>query len=347
MEISARTSRSVERQGSLRSVASEGYSRHRPELTALYAIVRDNLETFFGGISDGALEVRVPKHARRELEAYLGCGIPCWRGLARFRCRDCGESRIVSFRCRGRGFCPSCLGRRMCSTAANLMEYVLPPESGLRQWVLTFPFAWRATLARNGALLGSLTRIFEETVQSFYAHRARLEGHGCAKTGSVAVLQRSSADLRLNPHVHAVFLDGAWYEQGDELAFAGLGHLRTTEVGEVLECTIRRIGRHLRHRGLLREDPEEEQDAEVNLAVSAVSGQTPPAGPQWQVRLRPLERRPLAYDKPLCASQDGFTLHAATRAGALDVSGREALLRYVLRPPIAQDKIEPQQDGLI
>ena len=29
----------------------------------------------------------------------------------------------------------------------------------------------------------------------------------------------------------------------------------------------------------------------------------------------------------------GFTLHAATRAGALDLAGREALLRYVLRPP--------------
>jgi len=347
VEISAEIHRSVERQGSLRSVASEGYSRHRPEFTALYAVVRDNLETLYGAISDGALDVRVPKHARRELEAYLGCGIPCWRGFARFRCRDCGESRIVAFTCKGRGFCPSCLGRRMCSTAANLMEYVLPRESGLRQWVLTFPFAWRATLARNGALLGSLTRIFEETVQSFYTRRARLEGHGGAKTGSVAVLQRSSADLRLNPHVHAVFLDGAWYEQGDELAFAGLGHLRTGEVGDVLECTIRRIGRHLRRHGLLREDPDEGQDPEANLAVSAVSGQTPPAGPQWQVRLAPLERRPLAYDKPLCASQDGFTLHAATRAGALDLSGREALLRYVLRPPIAQDKIEPQQDGLI
>ena len=100
------------------------------------------------------------------------------------------------------------------------------------------------------------------------------------------------------------------------------------------ELTIRRIGRYLRRRGLLREDPDEELDAEANLAASAVSGQTPPAGPQWVIRLAPLERRPLAYDKPLCASQDGFTLHAATRAGALDVSGRDALLRYVLRPPI-------------
>jgi hypothetical protein len=29
----------------------------------------------------------------------------------------------------------------MCAAAANLMELVLPPEIGLRQWVLTFPFA--------------------------------------------------------------------------------------------------------------------------------------------------------------------------------------------------------------
>ena len=55
----------------------------------------------------------------------------------------------------------------------------------------------------------------------------------------------------------------------------------------------------------------------------------------------------LRYDKPLCASLDGFTLHAATRAGALDVAGREALLRYVLRPAIAQERVEPRHDGLV
>jgi hypothetical protein len=44
----------------------------------------------------------------------------------------------------------------MSATAAHLVEYVLPRQSGLRQWVLTFPFAWRSALARDGALLGSL-----------------------------------------------------------------------------------------------------------------------------------------------------------------------------------------------
>ena len=113
----------------------------------------------------------------------------------------------------------------------------------------------------------------------------------------------------------------------------------------MLERTIRRIERHLRRRGVLpgNEDDDLHGDPETGLAAAAVSGQVPPAGPQWAIRLRPPERRGLAYDKPLCASMDGFTLHAATRAGA---HGREALLRYVLRPPIAQDKIEYGQDGL-
>ncbi|WP_437964506.1 transposase [Sorangium sp. So ce260] len=55
----------------------------------------------------------------------------------------------------------------------------------------------------------------------------------------------------------------------------------------------------------------------------------------------------LAYDKPLCAALDGFTLHAATRAGAHHAAAREALLRYVLRPPIAKERVQPQQDGLV
>ncbi|HUL79219.1 MAG TPA: hypothetical protein VL691_18275 [Vicinamibacteria bacterium] len=55
-------------------------------------------------------------------------------------------------------------------------------------------------------------------------------------------------------------------------------------------------------------------------------------------RLAPSSQHELAYDKPLCASLDGFTLHAATRAGAVHPGGSEALLRYVLRPPMAQER---------
>ena len=141
-------------------------------------------------------------------------------------------------------------------------------------------------------------------MQTFYAQRAQREGAGGAKTGAVTSVQRTSSDMRLNPHLHAVFLAGAWYEQGGELCWRGLGHLKTSEVGAVLESTLTRIGRHLRRHGLLRTDdegadPDIPDDPESHLAASAVSGQTPPAGPQWVSRLAPLSPHSLAYDKPL------------------------------------------------
>lgn len=231
---------------------TQAYRARRPETTALYEVVRDNLETLYGAIDDGALAVRIPKHARKELESYLDCGLLC-RGFARLKCEDCGETRLVAFSCKGRGFCPSCMGRRMNATAANLIERVLPPQTGLRQWVLTFPFAWRRRLAQDGALFGRLTRIFVETVQAFYTRRAGQRG---AKTGVVSAAQRTSSDLRLNPHLHVVALDGAYHEGEGELVWEGLGHLKTSEVGEVLERSVVRIERHLRRRGLLRLDED-------------------------------------------------------------------------------------------
>ena len=102
----------------------------------------------------------------------------------------------------------------------------------------------------------------------------------------------------------------------------------------MLSRTVRRMEKHLRRRGLLalgEHDDEAPEDLGGNLAASAVSGQTPPAGPQWRRGLSAWSRKHL-----LCASLDGFTLRAATRAGALDAEGREALLRYFLRPPVAR-----------
>ena len=63
--------------------------------------------------------------------------------------------------------------------------------------------------------------------------------------------------------------------------------------------------------------------------------------------MRGSELRFHARRRLVCASLDGFTLHAATRARASDAAGREALLRYVLRPPVAQDRVALRDDGLV
>jgi hypothetical protein len=91
-------------------------------------------------------------------------------------------------------------------------------------------------------LLGRLTRIAVEAVLAFYAARAEEEVGPGAKSGVITAVQRTSSDLRLNPHLHMIALDGTWREKDGELAWEGLGHLRTSEVGEVLERLVRRLG---------------------------------------------------------------------------------------------------------
>ena len=171
------------------------YERRRPESTTLYEVVRDNIETLYAAIDDGALDVRVPKHAKKELEAYLDCGLLC-RGFARLRCVACDESRLVAWSCKGRGFCPSCLGRRMCATAANLVEHVLPEQVALRQWVLTFPFAWRRRLACDGPVLAALNRIAVESVERFYAERTYLAARAQAPAAASAPTRLPNAPRR-------------------------------------------------------------------------------------------------------------------------------------------------------
>jgi hypothetical protein len=55
----------------------------------------------------------------------------------------------------------------------------------------------------------------------------------------------------------------------------------------------------------------------------------------------------MVIEAPLSVREAGFSLHAATRAGPADEQGREALLKYILRPPLANERLLPGPDGLV
>ena len=82
------------------------------------------------GLRDGE---GLPRFVEQEFRDFLRCGCLA-AGFARFRCTACGLDRFVPFSCKGRGFCPSCGGRRMAERAAHLVDHVLPPVP-VRQWV--------------------------------------------------------------------------------------------------------------------------------------------------------------------------------------------------------------------
>ncbi|MFH1807623.1 MAG: transposase zinc-binding domain-containing protein, partial [Pseudomonadota bacterium] len=129
------------------AIEEQSYRRHEPAQTALYQAVAGHLETFLDELQrDGH---SLPSHVEGELRRYLDCGIHA-RGFSRWICDVCGAEKVVANSCKGRGFCPSCIGRRMNESAALLVEHVLPPVP-VRQWVLTLPIELRYRLAYDGA----------------------------------------------------------------------------------------------------------------------------------------------------------------------------------------------------
>ncbi len=135
---------------------AQRYARHRPEQSVLYGVVQQELETFLARAQ--ARERPVPRFVEREIRAFLRCGILA-HGFVRVHCDDCGLDRVVAFSCKGRGFCPSCGGRRMADTAAQLVDRVLPAVP-VRQWVLSLPFALRYRLAYDALALTAVGLLF-------------------------------------------------------------------------------------------------------------------------------------------------------------------------------------------
>jgi len=321
--------------------------------------VRENLQTLLSAAEQGFAGAPLPDFVRAELEGYVHCGL-LQRGFALVACRDCGERHLVAFSCRSRSFCPSCMGRRMAATTLNLLAHVVP-SVGLRQYVLTVPHALRARLAYDGRLLGAVSRIFVDSVLGWYRRRMEIEGAARGQSGAVTVVQRTSADLKLNPHMHLVALDGVFVAGSSDgkPVFHALPRISDTAVADLLQVIRARLLRYLiRHHVVeddegetrfLADDLQEREPALAQLAAAAVAG-LPPAGPE--LRRKPLTVVLPASDgpkvvRPLCIEDGGFSLHAASRVGAEDDLGRTNLFKYVLRPPIAQEHVTLTEDGLV
>jgi hypothetical protein len=121
----------------------------------------------------------------------------------------------------------------MAQSAANLVDHVWfvnhssasLPDVPLRQFVVTFPFELRARLAYDGKLLSAVTRIAIDSALGFYKRRIRDEQDIKGQSGAVSVVQRVSSDLRLNPHLHAIVVDGVFSVNSDSVVFHPLARL--------------------------------------------------------------------------------------------------------------------------
>jgi hypothetical protein len=159
----------------------------------------------------------LPRFVDRELRKFVECGVPAL-GFVRVRCTACGHDRAVPFSCKGRGFCPSCGGRRMAEIAARLVDDILP-RSPIRQWVLSLPRPLRYRLAYDAKLCSAVLGVYLRALFGWLRRRARRTGVRDGQPGAVTLVQRFGSAVNLNLHYHTLALDGVYRERDGAASF--------------------------------------------------------------------------------------------------------------------------------
>ncbi|GMV13973.1 MAG: hypothetical protein AMXMBFR56_21970 [Polyangiaceae bacterium] len=243
--------------------------RHRPESTVLYQTVAEHWPAFLERAEEhGGL----PRFVVKEFEEYLRCG-RLEHGCLHLVCRECGYSELVAFSCKKRGFCPSCVGRRMADTAVHLEERVLP-RVPIRHWICSLPWGLRALLGYDRKLCAEVVSAFMAEVDRSLRWRAKREldlaSVADAHTGGVVAVQRTDSALRLNVHFHSLVLDGVYVHEGDDpqapLEFRVLDTPTHADIAEVAARTAARVEKILRAHGRSL-DPELGDDMPPELAL--------------------------------------------------------------------------------
>jgi hypothetical protein len=338
--------------------------RHRPESTVLYQTVAEHWPAF---LERAEQHGGLPRFVVKEFEEYLRCG-RLEHGCLHLECRDCGYSELVAFSCKKRGFCASCLGRRMADTAVHLEQSVLP-RVPIRHWICSLPWGLRALLGYDRKLCAEVVSAFMAEVDRSLRWRAKRElglaSVADAHTAAVVAVQRTDSALRLNVHSHALVLDGVYvHENGDPrapLEFRELDTPTQADIAEVAARTAARVEKILRAHGKSL-DPELGDDTPPELALDepglaacyaaaaqgvSVSGDRagkPPlrliASPDPPARPRAAD----ATDQPI-AEVRGINIHAVQVVDGRDRRRVERLCKYITRPPVAQDRLERRPDG--
>ena len=142
-------------------VSPAEYVPRHPHDTVLYGLVLQHLATFLEH-TERTYAAPLPKYVVDTFEDYLTCG-DLSQGFVRCHCDGCGHDLLVAFSCKHRGLCPSCCARRMCNSAAHLVDRVLP-NVPIRQWVMSLPWELRGLAAAKPEVFGAMDRIFGEEI---------------------------------------------------------------------------------------------------------------------------------------------------------------------------------------
>jgi hypothetical protein len=341
-------------------VAGFEYKSRKPEDSLLRKVIRGNIASFLQDIISKADGSGLPSFVIKELQKFIDCGV-IRKGLALFKCYKCGRRKVLAFSCKGRGFCPSCGGKRMTMQAAHLVDNVIGFVP-TRQWVLSLPFWLRYKLAYDHKLHREVTKIFTSVVSDYYQKQAENNGIIGGRTGSVSFLQRSGGALNLNPHNHTIYIDGV-FETFEDID--GTPSIRFHPAKKPTDLQIAVLVSEIRHQVicLMRDKGLFDNDYDSLVEKSPLLSAFYQASVQNRIALgqragQPVEKladlsrierdlNRVETRGKLHAHYDGFDLHAKHRIHQNDREQLERTLRYCARPPLSEDRLSELDNGKI
>ena len=252
----------------------------------------------------------------------------------------------------------------MAQESVHLSDRVLPCAP-VRQWVQSLPYELRLLLASRAEVLSAVIRIVMRVVLGFYRKRGAKLGLGKVEPGAVSFLQRSGDSLNTNPHLHIIAIDGVYTRESKDgpVKFHFVEPPSAEELGQMVTAICERVckmlGRRGLHRGLLRQASEQEVDgaetptdaldgcSQVALSRGRFERLDEHGRGQQQLFADDDAGMKRNKDSRWAAECKGFSLHAGVSFGALDPKGRERLVRYCTRPPLAMERLSVLRDGSV
>jgi hypothetical protein len=299
--------------------------------------VRAHLETFIEHARQ-TYDKPLPKYVRDELRGYLRCGLFDY-GFTRARCEACKHDVLIAFSCKARGLCPSCAGRRMCNTAAHIVDRIIPSVP-VRQWVLSLPFDVRARAAYDARFLTEIIRTFARALGDRHRTWARSIALDESEFAAITFVQRFGSSLNLNVHLHVVVVDGVFSRDGDDVAFTAASPPTHAEMMAIVGKVRARVEKLTAQSA---DDLQPPLRACVRVALSP--GDIRAVSVELQAD-EPETTQPDAHDGS-AVEEAHYNLEAGVRIAADDDFGREHLLRYCARPPLSLARLTQLPHGKI
>ena len=246
--------------------------------------------------------------------------------------------------------------------AAFLVDHVFP-QVPVRQWVVSFPMPLRFWMARNPRLTMAALHIFQRILKRHYVNCAKKQNAvGELQTGSITMVQRFGGALNLNIHFHILSLDGV-FQISDNLncapEFIETERPKNEDLLQVVKIFQMRMLKLLQRRGLVQKNESEnggDAISETSTIETILQGASVAykiaTGPNSGQKVRKIGSFGSTSDEPfvsgdLSAVLGGYSIHAATYVHKNNQTELERLCRYILRPPVAEERCEIKGDKVL